>query len=206
MAKKASAILEENGIKIHCAHDEMVLVEDLKPNPKNRNHHPEDQIIEMMEIIKGNGMRRQIIVSKRSGFMTAGHCRLEACRRLGMKRVPVNYQPYKSAWHEYADMTADNRLAARAELDLNLVLSDLPDFGKDVDLRLAGLDDTEKTVNTVNKGDENSAWVGMPDFTPGDKEIRLTLVFKTERARAKFVEGQNINVTSKHSNQWLSRL
>lgn len=61
-------------------------------------------------------------------------------------------------------------------------------------------------VNKVNRGDENEEWVGLPEFEPGKKEIKLTLIFKSEEERAKFAQDHKIEVTGKQSGQWSSRI
>jgi hypothetical protein len=124
---------------IHCLKDKMVSVEELKPHPKNRNKHPEDQIKRLAEILKYQGFRYPVKVSKRSGFVTSGHGRIEAARLNGWKKVPVNFQEYASDEQEYADVQADNAIASWAELDLSGINSDLGDLGPDFNLDMLGL-------------------------------------------------------------------
>ena len=128
-------------IAIHCAHDALVPVSKIKLNPKNRNKHPEEQILRLMEIIKYNGVRRCVTVSKRSGIVTVGHGRIEAMKRLGMKEIPVNFQDYESEDAEYADGVADNAIGLWAELDLAGINSDLGELGPDFDLDMLGIKD-----------------------------------------------------------------
>ncbi len=126
-------------INVHCAYDELVKIKDLKPHPQNRNKHPEDQITRLAKIIEYQGIRSPIKVSKRSGFITAGHGRLEAFRRLKIKEAPVNYQDYDSDEQEYADIQSDNAIASWAELDLSGINSDIGELGPDFDLDLLGI-------------------------------------------------------------------
>ncbi len=128
-------------INVHCAYDELVKIKDLKPHPQNRNKHPEDQITRLAKIIEYQGIRSPIKVSKRSGFITAGHGRLEAFRRLKIKEAPVNYQDYDSDEQEYADIQSDNAIASWAELDLSGINSDIGELGPDFDLDLLGIKD-----------------------------------------------------------------
>ncbi len=58
---------------IKCLFDEMVSVSDLKENPKNRNKHPDAQIKRLAKILKFQGWRYPVKVSKQSGFVTSGH-------------------------------------------------------------------------------------------------------------------------------------
>lgn len=103
--------------KVYCAYDEMVAIEKVIGNPRNPNRHPEKQVELLAKIIKGNGWRQPITVSKRSGFVVKGHGRLAAAQKLGVDVVPVDYQEYANEAEEYADMIADNRIAELAEID-----------------------------------------------------------------------------------------
>lgn len=128
-------------IKIHCSYDELVPISEIKINLKNRNKHPEEQIIRLKDIIKYNGVRRCVTVSKRSGLLVVGHGRIDAMKRLGMTHAPVNFQDYESEEAEYADAVADNAIGLWAELDLAGINSDLCDLGPDFDLDMLGIKD-----------------------------------------------------------------
>lgn len=104
-------------IAVKCKHDEMINIDDLNPNPANANVHPAIQIELYATILKYQGWRVPIRVSKRSGFMTKGHGALEAARYLTLKEVPVEYQEYADEEQELADLVADNQLAKQSELD-----------------------------------------------------------------------------------------
>lgn len=126
---------------MECAHTELVPIEQLTPNPRNPNTHPEAQLALLAKIIAAQGFRSPIVVSRRSGFIIKGHGRLEAARRLGMEKVPVDVQDYPNEAAEYADLIADNRLAELAEMDtaaLKDLLAEL-DTGE-LDMDLTGYD------------------------------------------------------------------
>lgn len=128
-------------MKIRCLFDKMLSINELNPHPKNRNGHPQDQLRRLADILEYQGWRYPIKVSKLSGFITAGHGRLEAARLLGLKEVPVNFQDYESEEQEYADLTADNAIALWAEIDMAGVNADLGDLGPDFNIELLGLKD-----------------------------------------------------------------
>ena len=77
--------------KIDCAYDELVDTDTLVPNPRNPNKHPQKQLDLLAKIIKYQGFRNPIVVSKRSGFIVKGHARLEAARMLDIEKCPVDY-------------------------------------------------------------------------------------------------------------------
>ena len=126
-------------MQVHCAHDGLVSISDLQPHPKNRNKHPAEQIDRLAAILRYQGFRYPIKVSRRSGLITSGHGRLEAARKNGWTKVPVSFQDYESDEQEYADLTADNAIASWSELDLSGINADLADLGPDLDLDMLGL-------------------------------------------------------------------
>ena len=104
-------------VPVFCAHDAIVPLKDLRPNPKNPNQHPPEQIKLLASIIRATGWRAPITVSKRSGLVTKGHGRLMAAQLDDLTDAPVDYQDYASEAEELADLTADNRIAELATTD-----------------------------------------------------------------------------------------
>lgn len=128
-------------MKIHCTYNELFPISSLKPSPKNRNKHPQEQIERLAKILEYQGWRYPIKVSNQSGFITSGHGRLLAAKSLGQTEVPVNFQDYESEEQEYADIQADNAIASWAELDLAGINTDLEQLGPDFDLDMLGIKD-----------------------------------------------------------------
>lgn len=132
-------------IPVYCSHDEIVDIMKVIPNPKNPNTHGERQIEILSQVIKAQGWRKPITVSKRSGFVVAGHGRLQAALKLQTDKVPVDYQDYATEAEEYADLVADNRIAELSEIDhemLNSILEDIKSYD-DFDFELTGYTDCE---------------------------------------------------------------
>jgi hypothetical protein len=117
----------------------MVQTKELKPHPKNRNNHSDEQISRLAKILEYQGWRYPIKVSNQSGFITSGHGRLAAAIKNGWTEVPVSFQDYESDDQEYADLTADNSIASWAELDLSGINSDIGELGPDFDIDLLGI-------------------------------------------------------------------
>lgn len=135
---------KKKGPEVHCSHDRMVKLEDLKPNPANPNRHPGEQVELLARLIADTGWRAPITVSKRSGFIVRGHGRYEAAQLAGCDEAPVDFQDYESEAAELADLVADNRLAELSETDY-LALKDLleqVDTGE-IDLWLTGYTEAE---------------------------------------------------------------
>ena len=131
-------------VNVECAHTEMMDIEKVIPNPRNPNRHGESQINLLAKIIKAQGWRAPITVSKRSGFIVRGHGRLMAARKLGLEQVPVDVQEYESEAAEWADLIADNRLSELSDMDMGSLKDLLLDLDTgDFDMDLTGFDDKE---------------------------------------------------------------
>ncbi len=131
----ATAPETDSSVAVNCAYVRMERTDSLKPNPRNPNTHPEDQIKLLANIIAKTGWRSPIVVSKRSGFVTKGHGRLMAAQMLGLKTVPVDFQDYPDEAAELADMVADNRIADLSDFDraiLKDILADLDNGANDM--------------------------------------------------------------------------
>ena len=156
-----------DGVPVFCAHDAIVDVTKLVPNPKNPNQHPDNQIQLLGRIIRQAGWRQPITVSKRSGFIVKGHGRLAAALLEGMKEAPVDYQNYTTEAEEYADLVADNRIAELAETD-NKLLADIfaeIDTGE-IPMELTGYteDEVEGLVTALSEALHND--LNEPDEIP----------------------------------------
>ena len=144
MADENKARILADGIEVWCAYDKLVKIEEVIPHPKNPNTHPQSQIKILAQNIRYHGWRHPIVVSKLSGYIVAGHGRLEAAKELGVSIVPVEYQNFASEDNELAVLVGDNRLAELSSLDLN-GLQDIIDGFKasDFDTILAGFEPTD---------------------------------------------------------------
>lgn len=115
-AKKGSPSPKSCAPKIHTHYDALVSPASLTPHPDNPNFHPVSQIEALCEVIRENGWRAPIVVSRLSGHVVKGHGRLAAALKLGCK-VPVEYQDYATPADEARDLVADNRIAELSSLD-----------------------------------------------------------------------------------------
>ena len=168
-----------DGVPVFCAHDAIVDVAKLVPNPKNPNQHPDSQIQLLGRIIRQTGWRQPITVSKRSGFIVKGHGRLSAALLEGMKEAPVDYQNYTTEAEEYADLVADNRIAELAETD-NRLLADIfaeIDTGE-IPMELTGYteDEVESLVTALSEALHND--LHEPDDIPAPPEPDQTVTEK----------------------------
>jgi hypothetical protein len=149
-------------MKVECAHDEMMSVEQLlsRRNPKNPNTHSASQVAAIAGVMEANGIRQAIVLSRRSGKIIKGHGRLEAAVLLGYDQFPIDWQEYESGQAELADMVADNRLSELSEIDAEMlgdVLKELQAAGHDI----ASAGFTEDELAALTKQESESEQLEM---------------------------------------------
>jgi ParB-like chromosome segregation protein Spo0J len=129
-------------VKAYCSFKEWVPTEEVKEHPRNPNLHSKEQIALLATIIREQGWRAPIAVSKRSGFIIRGHARLAAARLLGLEKVPVDIQEYDSEESELADLIADNRISELGDLSQEAVKSLMLELeSRGFNIELAGFDE-----------------------------------------------------------------
>lgn len=164
-------------IPVYCAYDEILDITQVVPNPKNPNTHGEKQIDLLSRIIRGNGWRNAITISKRSGYVVKGHGRLAAAAKLGTKAVPVEYQGYESEAAEYADMMADNRIAELAEINTIQLADLLQEFDTgELPMELTGYteEDLEGILDAIAGVDDAEANDQDDEYEPEKKVAPLS--------------------------------
>lgn len=195
-------------IDIKCSYAELVDLVALVENPRNPNKHPEKQIEMLAKIIQHTGFRHPVIVSKRSGFVVAGHGRILAAQKLGIEKVPVDYQDFASEAEEFQFLVADNKIAELAEHDDEAMKISIKELGlEEIDCDLFGLEDLNLSlIEEINHGDENSEWAQeMPDFEKGDNYIKITLIFESLESRENWILKNNFTIDTKRTkNAWIS--
>lgn len=157
--------------QIYCAHTDLVATDSLVENPRNPNRHPEEQIIALAKIIRHQGWRNPIVVSRRSGFVVKGHGRLLAARMLSLETVPVDYQDYENEAAEWADMIADNKIAELSNMDEQMLNGLMQELEGEIDLALTGFDDAAITAMLAQA--ENIE--GIPDAVQLDADNDITV-------------------------------
>ena len=109
-------------------------VDALIPYARNARTHSEAQVALIAGSIREFGFVNPVLVDGRNGII-AGHGRVLAARKLGMTAVPVIELGHLSAAQRRAYVLADNRLAAAAGWDrelLALEVADLDALGVDL--------------------------------------------------------------------------
>lgn len=192
-------------MKVNCSYTKLVPVEELVKHPKNPNTHTPKQIELLAKIIKAQGFRQPIVVSKRSGFIIKGHGRLESAILAGLQEVPVDIQDYKSEAEEYADMIADNRIAELSQMNSD-VLIDLIEELEDVDfdLDLTGfeeydIDQLMKDVSDEEEGNKEdidyTKKIKAPNYEIKGEKPNINELYELKKYKSLVSEIEKSNLT-----------
>jgi DNA modification methylase len=131
----------------------------LQPAHRNARTHSDKQIEQIAASIRKFGFTNPVLVDD-AGRIVAGHGRVEAARRIGLTEVPVISLAHLSADELRAYALADNKLAANAGWDpeiLRIEFAELSALELDFDLEITGFSTTEidLTIGDGNNGTED---------------------------------------------------
>ena len=127
-------------------------VTELVPFARNSRTHADKQIGQIAASIKEFGWTNPLLVDG-AGTIIAGHGRLLAARKLGLAEVPVIVLDHLTEAQRRALVIADNKIAANAGWDRELLLSELSALGDEgFDLSLIGFEpDEAEAVGATTK-------------------------------------------------------
>jgi len=96
---------------IKTAPSKMMPIDKLKPQGRNVKVHTQEQIAALAKIMSNPkiGFNQPIVIDRKNNIW-AGHGRLEAARKLGMKEVPVVYLGNLTEDEKKAYMIMENRI------------------------------------------------------------------------------------------------
>ena len=128
-------------------------VKDLIPYARNSRTHDDYQVNQIVSSIKEFGFTNPILVDDDNSII-AGHGRLMAAQKLGLKEVPTINLGYLTDAQKKAYVIADNRLALNAGWDLDMLKLEIDDLGElDFDVDILGFTDDELKNILADKND-----------------------------------------------------
>ena len=117
---------------------DLVNIDKLKPFPRNSRKHSEHQVQQVINSIKEFGFTNPILIDEQNTII-AGHCRLIAAKKLGIKNVPCVTLAGLTETQKKAYVIADNKLALNAEWDIDILLSEVKSLqDENFDIELTG--------------------------------------------------------------------
>jgi ParB-like chromosome segregation protein Spo0J len=122
---------------------ELLGVDDLIPYVNNARTHSDEQVLQIASSIKEFGFNNPILIDKDKGII-AGHGRLLAAKKLGLKEVPTICLDHLSDAQRKAYILADNRIALNSAWNVDLLKCELLELNElNVDLNLLGFSHDE---------------------------------------------------------------
>lgn len=111
----------------------------------NAKTHPDDQVDQIAASIAEFGFNAPVLVDEHDGTIIAGHGRLMAALRLGMKEIPVIPLGHMSEAQRRAYILADNKISENGGWDEALLAHELAAIAAagEFDLMLTGFDEDE---------------------------------------------------------------
>lgn len=135
----------------------------LKPRARNPRTHSDKQIEQIANSIRVFGFTNPILVDGENCIM-AGHGRVEAAKRLGLRQVPTLRLDHMTPAEVRAYVIADNKLADNAGWDKDILAIELKELSVelgDLDVTITGFETAEIDVlidglddNVQDKADE----------------------------------------------------
>jgi len=122
-----------------------VSLQALKSYENNARTHSDVQVSQIARSIERFGFTNPVLIDK-SFVILAGHGRVMAAKKLGLQEVPTICLDHMSEAEKKAYILADNKLAAKAGWDndlLKIELAELATLDLDFDLTLTGFDTPE---------------------------------------------------------------
>ena len=142
----------------------MVAVNSLVPYARNARTHSDAQVAQIAASIAEFGFTNPILTDGARGVI-AGHGRLAAARKLGLTDVPVIELSHLTAIQKKAYILADNRIAANAGWDEELLKLELVELDEaDFNLELMGFDAEE--IERLLHCDDDNAGLTDDDAVP----------------------------------------
>lgn len=118
-------------------------VADLIPYARNSRTHNEEQIAQIMASIKEFGFTNPILIGG-DNVIIAGHGRLLAAQRLGLKEVPIIRLPDLTETQRKALVIADNKIAMNAGWDEEMLALEMKELEEnDFNLDILGFSEDE---------------------------------------------------------------
>lgn len=113
-------------------------VDKLIPYARNSRTHNDVQVAQIVASIKEFGFTNPILIGA-DDVIIAGHGRLLAAQRMGLKEVPVVRLPHLTETQRRALVIADNKIALNAGWDEEMLALEMKELGEmDFDLDLLG--------------------------------------------------------------------
>lgn len=174
---------------------EKIKLYKIKGNKKNPRIIKDKKFYDLVESIKGfpEMLEKRPIIVDEDMIVLGGNMRLKACKEAGLKEVWVDSAEGWTEEQKNEFIIKDNVSSGDWEWDMlgnEWNSSELENWGLDV------WQNPDDVIDMVNKGDEYSEWVGMPEFESKEDAIKVVVNFLNEKDRDEFVKKYELKLLS----------
>lgn len=162
---------------------EQIDIEALIPYAMNARTHSDAQVAQIAGSIKAFGFNNPVLIDADNGLI-AGHGRVMAGRKLGLKQVPAIRLGHLTEIQKKAFILADNKIALNSDWDFDLLKTEIENL-KDEDFKLdligfnanelstiLGLDEKVEDIKEIE--DDGNRFLLLIEF---DNESHLENIF-----------------------------
>jgi len=175
-------------------------IKDIKPNPDNPRIIKDYKFKKLVDSIKEfpEMLEKRPVVVDENNMILGGNMRYKAALEAGLQEISIIVADDWSEKQKKEFLIKDNVNYGDWDWDI------LANVWENKDLNDWGLDvwQTSDDPNMVNKGDENSEWIGMPEFESTHDDIKIIIAFETEEAREQYAKDHNMQFTVQGKKFW----
>ena len=176
------------------------LLKDILPNPDNPRVIKDYKFKKLVDSIKEfpEMLEKRPVVVDENNMILGGNMRYKAALEAGLKEISIIVADDWTEKQKKEFLIKDNVNYGDWDWDI------LANVWENKDLNDWGLDvwQTSDSPDMVNKGDENSEWIGMPEFESKHEDIKIIIAFETEEAREQYAKDHNMQFTVKGKKFW----
>jgi hypothetical protein len=178
-----------------------IKINKIKTNPKNPRVIKDYKFHKLVNSIKQFPQMLKIrpIIIDENNIILGGNMRYKACIEAGLNEIYIYKENHLTEKQKQEFIVKDNVNFGDWDWDI------LGNEWKTTELDEWGLDvwqNTDDNIELINKGDEFSEWVGMPEFEASEKDIKIIITFDTEEAREKYANENNMQFSVKAQKAW----
>jgi len=168
---------------------EQISPDKLIPYINNARTHSQHQVAQVAASIREFGFTNPVLIDKDNGVI-AGHGRIQAAQKLGLKEVPCIRLEHLTAAQKKAYIIADNKHALNAgwnEELLALELAELGDMGFDLELTGFELDEIDELLGEEDENPYTNK-VTIPVYEPTGEKPAISEMFDDFKANKLMAE------------------
>ena len=183
---------------------QQVKISKVKGNPSNPRIIKNDKFKKLVKSIQEfpEMLKLRPIVVDEDMMVLGGNMRLKASKEAGLREVWIDIAEGLTEEQKKEFVVKDNVNFGEwdwAMLGNEWDSTEIKDWGLDV---WQNLDDN---INKVNRGDENSEWVGMPSFSAAENSLKIIVHFENETDREVFAKEHSLEFTKKVPTAWATQ-